>query len=44
MNENVYIQESSGWVRSCRARHVYYTTSPECETEIESGGDAYLYL
>jgi len=31
-------------VRSRRARRVYYTTSPESETEIGSGGGAYVYL
>jgi len=31
-------------VRSCRARRVYYTTSPEYETETESGGCAEVYL
>jgi len=31
-------------MRSCRARRVYYTTSPGYETDIESGGGADVYL
>jgi len=31
-------------VRSCRARRVYYTSSPEYETEIESGGVLSLFV
>jgi len=31
-------------VRSCRTRRVYYTTSSEHETEIESGGCAQVFV
>jgi len=38
---NVYIKESGQQgVRSRRARRVYYTTSLEHETQLESGGRA----
>jgi len=36
----VYIKRVRDRVRSRRARRVYYTTSLECETEIEGGGCA----
>jgi len=38
---NVYITKVRDRVRSRRARHVYYTTSLEYETEIEGGGCAF---
>ena len=37
-------RKAGDWVRSRRARRVYYKTSLAYETEIESGGCAQVYL